>query len=90
MLLFIKNSLIFKSLVLFYNIFKFMNRFMNRVEFIYSVSNATLFYRINITPNTYLYKFLMILDYILAFRFVLFAHIVLDYYVDLSRSLKIR
>ena len=90
MLLFIINSLIFKSLVLFYNIFKFMNRFMNRVEFIYSVSNATLFYRINITPNTYLYKFLMILDYILAFRFVLFAHIVLDYYVDLSRSLKIR
>ena len=90
MLLFIKNSLIFKSLVLFYNIFKFMNRFMNRIEFIYSVSNATLFYRKNITLNTYLYKFLMILDYILAFWFVLFAHIVLDYYVDLSRSLKIR
>ena len=60
MLLFIINSLIFKSLVLFYNIFKYMNSFMNMVEFIYSVSNATLFSIINITPNTYLYKCLII------------------------------
>lgn len=79
MLLFIINNLIFKSLVLFYNISKFMNRLMNRIDFIYSVSNATLFSGINITPNTYLCKCLMILDYILAFRFILFAHIVLNY-----------